>query len=99
MNARMFAALPLAIAMGVLASTSALARQAVPASSASAMSQDGTQHKHAMKNSMHKHGNMKRDAMHSDTMQHMAAHRGKMMKKGDSMKAKQTGSEPMGSGG
>ena len=96
MNARMFAALPFAIAIGVLASAPALAQDATPASSASAMSQDGMQHKDAMKDSMHKHGMMKNDAMHGDT--HMAAHHGKMMKKGDSMKMKSS-SEPMGSGG
>lgn len=97
MNARMFAALPFAIAISVLASTSALAQDAMPASSASAMSQDGMQHKDAMKDSMHKHGMMKNDAMHGDT--HMAAHHGKMMKKGDSMKMKQGATEPMSSGG
>ena len=99
MNARMLAVLPFAIAIGVLASAPALAQDATPASSASAMSQDGMQHKDAMKDSMHKHGAMmKKDSMHGDTMKHMAAHHGKMMKKGDSMKMKQSG-EPMSSGG
>ena len=99
MNARMLAVLPFAIAIGVLASAPALAQDAMPASSASAMSQDGMQHKDAMKDSMHKHGMMKNDAMHGDTMKHMAAHHGKMMKKDDSMKMKKSATEPMSSGG
>ena len=87
MKARMFAALPFAIAMGVLAGAPALAQDAMPASSGSAMSQDGMQHKDAMKGSMHKHGTMmKKDAMHGDTMKHPTAHHGAMMKKDDSMK-------------
>jgi hypothetical protein len=99
MNARMFAVLPFAIAIGVLASAPALAQDAMPANSASAMSQDGMQHKDAMKDSMHKHGTMmKKDSMHGDTMKHSTMHHDKMMKKGDSRKMKQA-SEPMGSGG
>jgi len=99
MNARMFAALPFAIALGVFASASALAQDATPASSGSAMAQDGMQHKDAMKDSMHKHGTMmKKDAMHGDTMKHTTMHHD-TMKKNDSMKMKQAGSEPMGSGG
>ena len=98
MSARLSAALPFAIAMGVLAGAPALARQTVPASSTSVISQDGTQHGDAMKDSMHKHGKMKKDALRGDTMQHMAAHHGRVMKKGYSMKMKPAGSEPMGSG-
>lgn len=98
MNARMFAALPFAIA--VLASAPALAQDAMPASAGSAMSQDGMQHKGAMKDSMHKHdAMMKKDAMHGDTMKHTGMHHGTMMKKDDSMKMKKAGSEPKGSGG
>jgi hypothetical protein len=100
MNVRMFAALPFAIAMGVLASAPSLAQDTMPASSASAMSQDGMQHKDAMKDSMHKHRKMmEKDAMQGDTMKHMAAHHGTTMKKGDSMKMKQSATEPMSSGG
>ncbi|WIG56723.1 MAG: hypothetical protein OJF61_002511 [Rhodanobacteraceae bacterium] len=97
MNARMFAALPFAMAIAVLAGAPALAQDATPASSASAMSQDGMQHKDAMKDAMHKHGMMKNDAMHGDT--YMAAHHGKMMKKDDSKMMQHSGNEPMGSGG
>jgi pentapeptide MXKDX repeat protein len=94
----MFAALPFAIA--VLASTPALAQDAMPASSGSTMSQDGMQHKGAMKDSMHKHGMMmKKDAMHGDSMKHASVHHGTMMKKDDSMKMQKAGSEPKGSGG
>ena len=100
MNARMFAALPFAIAIGIFASTAALAQNAMPASSSSAMSHDGMQHKGAMKGSMHKHGMMmKKDAMHGDMMKHTSMHHDTMMKKGDSMKMKKAGSEPKSSGG
>ncbi|MES2404168.1 MAG: pentapeptide MXKDX repeat protein [Pseudomonadota bacterium] len=99
MNARLFAALPFAIALGVFASASALAQDATPASSGSAMAQDGMQHKDAMKDSMPKRGTMMKDAMHGDTMKHATMHHDTMMKKNDSMKMKQAGSEPMGSGG
>ena len=100
MNARMFAALPFAIATGVLASAPALAQDAMPASSASTTSHDGMQRKGAMQGSMHKHGMMmKKDAMHGDTMKHTSMHHDTMMKKGDSMKMKKAGSEPMSSGG
>jgi pentapeptide MXKDX repeat protein len=99
MNARMSAALSLAIAIGVLASAPALAQDAMPASAGSTMSHDGMQHKGAMKDSMHKHGMMKKGAMHGDMMKHTAMHHDTMMKKGDSMKMKKAGSEPMSSGG
>ena len=105
MNARMFAALPLALAIGVLFGAPALAQDAMPASSASTMSHDGMQHKDAMKGSMHKHGMMmKKDAMHGGTMkhtgmQHTGMHHDAMTKKNDSMKMKKADSEPMASGG
>lgn len=104
MNARMFAALPLAIAIGVLASAPALAQDAMPASSGSAMSPEGMQHKDAMKGSMHKHGTMmKKDAMQGGTMKHKAMHHDTMMKKdamqGDAMKMKHGDSAPASSGG
>jgi len=99
MNARMSAALSLAIAIGVLASAPALAQDAMPASAGSTMSHDGMQHKGAMKDSMHKHGMMKKDAMHGHMMKHTTMHHDTMMKKGDSMKMKKAGSEPMSSGG
>jgi hypothetical protein len=96
----MFATLPFAMAIGVLAGTPALAQDAMPANSAAAMSQDGTQHKGAMKDSTHKHGMMmKKDAMHGDAMKHTAMHHDSMMKKGDSMKMKQGNGAPAGSGG
>ena len=101
MNARMFAALPFAIAVGLFACAPALAQNAMPASSGSTMSHD-SMHKNAMKDPMHKHGMMmKKDAMHSDTMKHTTMHHGAMMKKDDSMKMKmkKAGSEPGGSGG
>lgn len=100
MNARMFAALPFAVVIGLFASTPVLAQNAVPASAGSSMSHDNMQHKDAMKDSMHKHGTMmKKDGMHGDTMKHMSMRHGAMMKKDDSMKMKKAGSEPEGSGG
>lgn len=103
MNARKFAALPFAIAIGVLASAPALAQSAMPASSGSTMSQDGMQHKDTMKGSMHKHGMMmKKDAMHGGAMKHTAMHHDAMMKKdamqGDAMKMKHGDSAPASSG-
>jgi pentapeptide MXKDX repeat protein len=100
----MFAALPFAIAIGVLAGAPALAQSAKPASSASAMSQDGMQHEDAMKGSMHKHDTMmKKDAMHGGAMKHTAMHHDAMMKKnamqGDTMKMKHGDPAPASSSG
>ncbi len=112
MNARMFAALPFAVAIGLFAAP-ALAQNATPASSGSTMSHD-SMHKDAMKGSMHKHGAMmkkddsmhhgammkKHDSMHHGAMmKHDSMHHGAMMKKDDSMKKNKAGSAPKSSGG
>lgn len=102
MNARMVAALPFALAIGLFACTPALAQDAMPASSSSSMSHDSMHRQGAMQDSMHKHGTMmKKHAMQGDAMQHTAMHHDTMMKKGDSMKMKmkQGESAPASSGG
>lgn len=99
MNARMFAALPFALAIGLFACAPALAQDAMPASSSSSMSHDGMQHQGAMQDSMHKHGMMKKDAMLGGAMKHAAMHHDTKMKQGDSMKMKQDDGAPASSGG
>jgi hypothetical protein len=104
MNARTFAALPFAIAIGMLASAPAFAQSAMPASSASTMPPAGMQHKGAMKGATHKHDMlMKKDAMHGGAMKHTAMHHDTMMKKdamhGDTMKMKHGDGAPASSGG
>jgi hypothetical protein len=97
MSARMFAALPFALAIGLFACTPALAQDAMPASSSSSMSHDSM---HRQGASMQKHGMMmKKNAMQGDAMQHKAMHHDTMMKHGDSMKMKQDESAPASSGG
>lgn len=84
MNIRMLVALSLAAAVGV-ASVPAMAQDAPPAGSSSAMSH-GSMHKDMMKGSMHGHGTM----MKKDAMRHGAMKHGAMMEKGDSMKMNST---------
>lgn len=85
MNARMLTSLCLAAAIGVCASATTFAQDAMPASAGSAMSHD-SMHKDMMKGSMHGHGTM----MKKDAMRHGAMKHGAMMEKGDSMKMNST---------
>ena len=90
MNARMLTSLCLAAAIGVCASATTFAQDAMPASAGSAMSHD-SMHKDMMKGSMHGHGTMmKKHAMQHGAMKHAAMHHGAMMEKGDSMKMNST---------
>lgn len=95
MNTRMLSALSIAAVLGAFACTPALAQNAMPASSSSAMSHDSMHGDAMMKKDSMKHGMMKHDAM----MKKDAMHHGAMKKHGDSMKMKKANDAPESSGG